>query len=111
MTPPTMSAATPASKALPPAWRISTAAAVVRGSPAETPAFGPITGGRWAAAHCHPKATEGTRVIERAARRHLLIAGSLTLLSRCDEYLFMRSSFPHSAAFAAYPPAWFRAMQ
>src|SRR5215831_10061543 len=47
--PPTRSAATPASNALPPFCRISNAAAEVSGCPAEMPALRPITGGRSAA--------------------------------------------------------------
>jgi hypothetical protein len=46
---PTRSAATPASNALPPRVSTSSAAALVRGWPAETAAWGPITGGRSAA--------------------------------------------------------------
>src|SRR5438552_1433993 len=46
-TPPTSIAATPASKALPPFNRISKAAAVVSGWPADAPPFRPPTGGRW----------------------------------------------------------------
>src|SRR6516165_6787514 len=55
MTPPTRSAATPASNALPPRVRTSNAAADVSGWPADTAAWGPITGGRSAALAALPQ--------------------------------------------------------
>ncbi len=59
-----MSDATPASNALPPLWRISSAADVTSGCPVETPALGPATSGRSAAGGAAPRiggSTSGTR--------------------------------------------------
>jgi hypothetical protein len=68
MTPPTRSAATPASNALPPLARISKAAAVVRGSPAETAALRPMAGGRWAPSAVILRKSAGTSAMDVAVR-------------------------------------------